>query len=149
MFDFVVMAFIREHRGSGRSQFEMWNSEFGIVHPSSDPRGSAGRMQAVPSGTVVYVPAIRSLCQANAECGIRNSEFSPGNRELTTGNRQLFTLDQVMVLRGRTHLTRVWVRCIRPPDPDGSGFLSAKLCSGDGSRPLRVQAPRAEKIRKV
>ena len=32
------------------------NAEFGTV---TDPRGSAGRMQAVPSGTVVYVPAIR------------------------------------------------------------------------------------------
>ena len=130
----------RRRRGTGPQSRAagagpMRNSEFGIVHPSSDPRGSAGRMQAVPAGTVVYVPAIRTLCQANAECGMWNSELSPdidpstGNRELATDNRELFTPDWVMVLGGRTHLTRIWVRCIRPPDPDGSGFLSVKLCS--------------------
>ena len=121
------------------------NVEFGIVHPSSDPRGSAGRMQAVPAGTVVYVPAIRTLCQANAEYGMWNSILSPGidpatgNRELATDNRELFTLDWVMVFGERTHLTRIpGSDRIRPPDPDGSGFLSVKLSSGDGSRPLRV-----------
>ena len=103
------------------------NAEFGIVHPSSDPRGSAGRMQAVPSGTVVYVPAIRTLCQANAECGMWNSILSPGidpatgNREMTTGNRELFTLDWVMILGGRTHLTRIpGSDRIRPPVPCGT-----------------------------
>ena len=59
---------------------------------------------------------------------MRNSE--PTTRELATDNRELFLApDWVMVLGGRTHLTRIWVRCIRPPDPDGSGFLSVKLSS--------------------
>ena len=59
-----------------------------------------------------------------------NVEFGIVTREPGTDNREpgtvFFTLDQVMVLWGRTHLTRVWVRCIRPPDPDGSRRLIAE-----------------------